>query len=90
MVLKSGCVQKPGFFQIWKYTLYVYMYINTVTKDISKEHMACRLYVLLKCNVYNVYRYLNQNNQAVKNSAAPKKARMKEDVKSKVAANKWL
>ena len=30
--------------------------------------------------------YLNQNNQAVKKSVAPKKARMKKDVKSKVAA----
>ena len=34
--------------------------------------------------------YLNQNNQAVKKSVAPKKARMKKDVKSKMAAKKWL
>ena len=34
-----------------------------------------------------VIQYLNQNNQAVKKSAAPKIARVKKD---KVAAKKWL
>ena len=33
---------------------------------------------------------LIKNNQAVKKGAAPKKAMMKKDVKSKVAAKKWL
>ena len=32
----------------------------------------------------------NQNSQAVKKGAAPKKAMVKQDVKSKVAAKKWL
>ena len=34
--------------------------------------------------------YLHQNRQAVKKDVAPKKARVKKDVKSKVAAKKWL
>ena len=34
--------------------------------------------------------YLIKNSQAVKKSAAPKKAMVKKDVKSKVAAKKWL
>ena len=34
--------------------------------------------------------YLIKNSQAVKKGAAPKKAMMKKDVKSKVAAKKWL
>ena len=33
---------------------------------------------------------LIKNNQAVKKGAAPKKAMVKKDVKSKVAAKKWL
>ena len=33
---------------------------------------------------------LNQNNQTVKKSAAPKKAKVKKDVISKVAVKKWL
>ena len=32
----------------------------------------------------------NQNSQAVKKGAAPKKAMVKKDVKSKVAAKRWL
>ena len=34
--------------------------------------------------------YLIQNSQAVKKSAALRKAMVKKDVKSKVAAKKWL
>ena len=34
--------------------------------------------------------YLIQNSQAVKKSAALKKAMVKKDVKSKVAGKKWL
>ena len=34
--------------------------------------------------------YLIKNSQAVKNGAAPRKAMVKKDVKSKVAAKKWL
>ena len=37
-----------------------------------------------------VYIYLIKNSQAVKKGAAPKKAMVKKDVKSKVAAKKWL
>ena len=33
---------------------------------------------------------LIKNSQAVKKDAAPKKAMVKKDVKSKVAAKKWL
>ena len=36
--------------------------------------------------VYNLY----QNSQAVKKGVTPKKARVKKDVKFKVAAKKWL
>ena len=36
------------------------------------------------------YSYLIQNSQAVKKYAALKKAMVKKDVKSKVAAKKWL
>ena len=36
------------------------------------------------------YYYLIKNSQAVKQGAAPKKAMVKKDVKSKVAAKKWL
>ena len=41
-------------------------------------------------NVTNVNQYLIKNSQAVKKGAAPKKAMVKKDVKSKVAAKKWL
>ena len=34
--------------------------------------------------------YLIKNSQAVKKGAAPKKAMVKKDVKSKVVAKKWL
>ena len=34
--------------------------------------------------------YLIKNSQALKKGAAPKKAMVKKDVKSKVAAKKWL
>ena len=34
--------------------------------------------------------YLNQNSQAVKKECGPQKAMMKKDVKSIVAAKKWL
>ena len=37
-----------------------------------------------------IYIYLIKNSQAVKKGAAPKKAMVKKDVKSKVAAKKWL
>jgi len=48
---------------------------------VSKLHH--KLY--LKCNIY-----LIQNSPAVKKCVAPKKAIVKKDVKSKVAAKKWL
>ena len=38
----------------------------------------------------HVYKYLIKNSQAVKKGAAPIKAMVKKDVKSKVAAKKWL
>ena len=39
---------------------------------------------------FQVILYLIQNSQAVKKCAALKKAMVKKDVKSKVAAKKWL
>ena len=36
------------------------------------------------------YIHLIKNSQAVKKGAAPKKAMVKKDVKSKVVAKKWL
>ena len=41
-------------------------------------------------NYIYIYIYLIKNSQAVKKGAAPKKAMVKKDVKSKVAAKKWL
>ena len=38
----------------------------------------------------HVNTYLIKNSQAVKKGAAPKKAMVKKDVKSKVVAKKWL
>ena len=47
-----------------------------------------------KCDVImkkmKVLLYLIKNSQAVKKGAAPIKAMVKKDVKSKVAAKKWL
>ena len=40
--------------------------------------------------VLPVNNYLIKNSQAVKKGAAPIKAMVKKDVKSKVAAEKWL
>ena len=42
------------------------------------------------CHVYICNRYLIQNSQAVKKVCGPQKAMVKKDVKSKVAAKKWL
>ena len=42
------------------------------------------------CNYPAVRIYLIQNSQAVKKCAALRKAMVKKDVKSKVAAKKWL
>ena len=41
-------------------------------------------------NIHHYIYYLIKNSQAVKKGAAPKKAMVKKDVKSKVAAKKWL
>ena len=40
--------------------------------------------------IFVVILYLIKNSQAVKKGAAPIKAMVKKDVKSKVAAKKWL
>ena len=48
-------------------------------------------HVLLSQARSHIYIYLNQNSQAVKKRVrAPKKVKVKKDVKSKVAAKKWL
>ena len=47
--------------------------------------------LLFKCNSLHITYYLIKNSrQAVKKGVAPKKAMVKKDVKSKVAAKKWL
>ena len=50
------------------------------------------MYVDVFVTLYNIYIYiyLIQNSQAVKKCAALRKAMVKKDVKSKVAAKKWL
>ena len=45
---------------------------------------------IYKPEIFSVYYYLIKNSQAVKKGAAPEKAMVKKDVKSKVAAKKWL
>ena len=44
----------------------------------------------MKSSRTRAQRYLIKNSQAVKKGAAPKKAMLKKDVKSKMAAKKWL
>ena len=46
--------------------------------------------LLCPCQFIAANYYLIQNSQAVKKSAALKKAMVKKDVKSKVVAKKWL
>ena len=49
------------------------------------------LYCMCFCQLYTRdISNLIKNSQAVKKGAAPKKAMVKKDVKSKVAAKKWL
>ena len=50
--------------------------------------MFLKYLLIVTCDamLYN----LIKNSQAVKKGAAPKKAMVKKDVKSKVAAKKWL
>ena len=43
------------------------------------------VYTVIMCSIY-----LIKNSQTVKKGAAPKKAMVKKDVKSKVVAKKWL
>ena len=43
-----------------------------------------------QCSTFGDVYYLIKNSQAVKKGAAPIKAMVKKDVKSKVAAKKWL
>ena len=47
-------------------------------------------YVICHGKIYSRYEYLIKNSQAVKKGVAPKKTMVKKDVKSKVAAKKWL
>ena len=52
--------------------------------------IAYHVHHLYLCGKHMIYIYLIKNSQAVKNGAAPIKAMVKKDVKSKVAAKKWL
>ena len=53
--------------------------------------MSIIVQVMLVSEVLHVYIYnLIKNSLAVKKGAAPRKAMVKKDVKSKVAAKKWL
>ena len=54
----------------------------------ANNQLSASLYVNLQDCHLNIY--LIQNSQAVKKCAALKKAMVKKDVKSKVAAKKWL
>ena len=47
------------------------------------------LYIVMLCMISCIYNLI-KNSQAVKKGAAPKKAMVKKDVKSKMAAKKWL
>ena len=47
------------------------------------------LYIVMLCMISCIYNLI-KNSQAVKIGAAPIKAMVKKDVKSKVAAKKWL
>ena len=46
--------------------------------------------IVIVSEYHDVDMYLIKNSQAVKKGAPPKKAMVKKDVKSKVAAKKWL
>ena len=78
--MQSGTFQSVPFSEISK--------INFTTP----EH-KCKQAVTEGCHytkIRGLIFYLIKNSQAVKKGAAPKKAMVKKDVKSKVAAKKWL
>ena len=61
-------------FSVWLQHLYKAEFI---IHPLWLEHWTCKLYLI-------------QNSQAVKKSVALRKDMVKKDVKSKVAAKKWL
>ena len=56
----------------------------------SQEQVVSMMCMYTFANVHQVNTNLIKNSQAVKKGVAPKKAKVKKDVKSKVAAKKWL
>ena len=75
------------------------IYRYHVIKALSEEHNdntnveGCKMIqrvIVGEFRVGTLKVYLIKNSQAVKKGAAPKKAMVKKDVKSKVAAKKWL
>ena len=60
---------------------------NIIIIELSIQQWYSFMYTCVSvCVIYN----LIKNSQAVKKGAAPIKAMVKKDVKSKVAAKKWL
>ena len=57
--------------------------------SLKRNRLELRLTAQNNTIIY-IYIYLIQNSQAVKKSAALRRAMVKKDVKSKVAAKKWL
>ena len=53
---------------------------------------SCTIIIIYNIEIVSITDNNNliKNSQAVKKGAAPKKAMVKKDVKSKVAAKKWL
>ena len=60
-------------------------YIRFILRYLMTRNVHTNIVHFIGC-VYNLY----QNSQAVKKGVTPKKARVKKDVKFKVAAKKWL
>ena len=72
--------------------------IELKTRKIQRKNQQCVTITQSSCSIpyayfvpyaYGTY-HLIQNSQAVKKCAALRKAMVKKDVKSKVAAKKWL
>ena len=70
--------------------IYAHMYVDIIARVGSfMLHMQWREVILVRVYIHNNINLI-KNSQAVKKGAAPIKAMVKKDVKSKVAAKKWL
>ena len=71
----------------WDATVVLEMLYSVSPVCLSRHHVyKCQT----TCTMFVVKYYLIKNSQVVKKGAAPKKAMVKKDVISKVAAKKWL